>query len=79
MFAYSHLATLHGRPVELCALLYPAAPGTPVSLAQTLHRLPGRDLPLLVIELPFPAPGQAWDRYLGQVSAELGRVLTAAR
>jgi McrBC 5-methylcytosine restriction system component len=79
MFAYSHLATLDGRPVGLCALLYPTAPGTAVSLVQTLRRLPGRDLPLLVIQLPFPAPGQArgpaWERYVGQLSVQLRGVL----
>ena len=83
MFAYSHLATVDGRPVELCGLLYPGEPGSGVSLVQRLRRLPAGDLPLLVVTLPFPGPpdvrGRGWQRYVGRVAADVRRVLGAVQ
>lgn len=78
IFAYSHLASFRGRPIERCALVYPTA-------SPTLRRVDGYDRnpptdgvrPTLdTLALPFPRPDDVataggWRRYLRSTSDQL--------
>jgi hypothetical protein len=80
VFVYSHLATLAGRRVEKCALVYPSL--TPRSHPSTLQRERDRTMPLLLIEALFPVPSdlrtqRSWDDYVSRTALGLADALVA--
>ena len=72
LFAYSHLATLSGRPSDVAVLLYPArAEAHPWQSA--LARLRDRTHPLWLAHLPFPTRHSlqtqtSWAAYVARVA-----------
>lgn len=77
LFAYSHLATLDGRPSDLAVLLYPTGNGDRV-LQVELQRLKDRNYPLWLAHLPFPRPAdlreqQNWNIYIADLAGHLRR------
>lgn len=78
LFVYSHLAAVAGRRVEKCALVYPSA--TPRRHPRVLRRERERRMPLLMIEAPFPVPGdlrteRSWEDYVRRTAVGLARTL----
>lgn len=75
LFAYSHLATLRGRPSDVAVLLYPTrVGGGPRQLE--LERLRDRHYQLWLVRLPFPArldlQSQGnWTAYLARLAAAI--------
>ncbi|MGK9280983.1 McrC family protein [Micrococcus luteus] len=75
LFAYSHLATLDGRPSDLAVLLYPTRDGGRARQAE-LQRLRDRCYPLWLVHLPFPRPvdlrgQQNWSVYIASLAEHL--------
>ncbi|GAA1646096.1 hypothetical protein GCM10009700_35540 [Brevibacterium sanguinis] len=75
MFAYSHLATLDGRPSDLAALLYPTGIGGQIRQFER-QRLRDRGYPLWLAHLPFPCPAdlreqQNWSVYIAGLAGHL--------
>ncbi|WP_157931481.1 5-methylcytosine restriction system specificity protein McrC [Mycobacteroides abscessus] len=73
MFAYSHLATLSGRPSDLAVLLYPTPTGGRPGQLE-LERLPDHQYPLWLARVPFPAPLDLrsqgnWTNYIAGLAA----------
>lgn len=78
LFVYSHLATLAGRSVENCALVYPST--TPRGHVRTLRRERDRTTPLLLIEALFPLPSdlraqRSWEDYVARTAVGLAHAL----
>lgn len=77
LFAYSHLATLDGRPSDLAVLLYPTRAGGQAAQAE-LERLRDRSYPLWLVRLPFPRPidlreKRNWTAYVADLAGHLRR------
>lgn len=75
LFAYSHLATLDGRPSDLAVLLYPTRDGGRARQAE-LQRLRDGRYPLWLVHLPFPRPAdlgaqQNWSVYIASLAGRL--------
>lgn len=75
LFAYSHLASLEGQSSELAALLYPARSGRPSWQVERERQL-GRDYPLWLVHLPFPARRElrtraSWTAYVARLASTL--------
>ena len=76
LFVYSHLCTLEGHPVEAAALIYPGRPEKASPTHVPLEREHRLDMPLHLIQLPFPSRDEirsrvGWISYLGRVAGEL--------
>ncbi|GAB3631671.1 hypothetical protein GCM10027421_10240 [Microbacterium shaanxiense] len=77
LVAYSHLATLDGRPSDLAVLLYPTRADGRTGQAE-LERLRDRNYPLWLARLPFPRPidlreKQNWTAYVAELAGHLRR------
>ncbi|MDP5226884.1 MULTISPECIES: hypothetical protein [Arthrobacter] len=75
LFAYSHLATLDGRPSDLAVLLYPTRDGGRARQAE-LRRLRDGRYPLWLTHLPFPRAAdlrgqQNWSVYIASLAGHL--------
>lgn len=80
LFAYSHLASLRGRRVDACALIYPGAPGQHLRTAAALHRAPDADMDLVMGSVRFPSADDlrspaAWNAYLDRSAIEAGTIV----
>lgn len=72
LFAYSHLATLHGRPSDLALLLYPTRAGGESRQVELL-RMREKAYPLWLVHLPFPTKADirspsAWGNYIATLT-----------
>ena len=81
LFAYSHLASVEGRQVAVCGLVYPCPSGDPS--ASWLYRAPAEDIPLMLGSIPFPGSSdvtspRAWKAYLKTSAAALGDLIAQA-
>lgn len=75
LFAYSHLAQLHGRRADLAAVLRPARDGQ-VPEQAVFTRQPDSDIPLWVASLPFPSRADVrdasrWRAYSDKLASQL--------
>jgi len=75
LFAYSHLATLRGRPSDVAVILYPGQPGQEASQLE-LARMREQDYPLWLGTVPFPSrqdvQSQAtWSAYVARLSESI--------
>jgi hypothetical protein len=75
LFAYSHLATLGGRPSDVAVLLYPTRVGArPMQLE--LERLRDRHYSLWLVRLPFSTRRDiqsqgSWTAYVARMAAAI--------
>jgi hypothetical protein len=80
LFAYSHLASLRGRRVDACALIYPGSPGRELDTATALRRAPDADMDLIMGSVRFPSADDlrsivAWNAYLHRSAIEAGTIV----
>jgi hypothetical protein len=80
LFAYSHLASLDAIPPDMGLVLYPAPPRSD-PWQQQWTRLPDREFPLWLVNLPFPARADvrsqaAWNQYISQGGSALRALAT---